>query len=355
VNGKDAPQSIPGKIIHWDTEWHWDATYSNFDHQALGGHLVLLGLKEAHQIWDESPYKILDWAKSEHAVRGFAHMEYLNDKIPIELNCCIPIDYPVEAALGTIDFISEDVYAVGSPNNGNYNSEATINAYYKLLNCGFRLGLAAGTDYPCNNSEAFGSLLTYVQVKDHPLSYSQWIDGIKNGRTVVSRNGHREFLELTVNGKLSPGDEIKIKYPGSIIIEAKWTGSESYTGTIELVANGMVIAHQEGTVHPESAMTLRIDQSFKQSSWLCARIMDKNGHQVHTAPIYIIVNNRPIRASVNDAGFFLSWIDNIVSGISPGGKWERYFTHDQEKVRQRYLKAKGIFMKIGEDAKKINN
>src|SRR6218665_1143573 len=27
VNGKDASQSRPGRIIHWDTEWHWDATY----------------------------------------------------------------------------------------------------------------------------------------------------------------------------------------------------------------------------------------------------------------------------------------------------------------------------------------
>ena len=79
VNGTDAPQSHPGRIIHWDTEWHWDATYSNFSHQALGGHLVLLGLKEAHQIWEESPYKILNWARKQKAVSGFAHFQYLND------------------------------------------------------------------------------------------------------------------------------------------------------------------------------------------------------------------------------------------------------------------------------------
>ena len=112
VTGKMQPQSKDNRIIHWDTEWHWDATYSNFSNQALGGHLVLLGLKEAKQIWDESPYKILDWAAKQNAVKGFAHMEYLNDEIQDELNCCIPIDYPVEAALGTIDFISEDVYGV---------------------------------------------------------------------------------------------------------------------------------------------------------------------------------------------------------------------------------------------------
>ena len=166
VNGKDAPQSVPGRIIHWDTEWHWDATYSNFSNQALGGHLVLLGLNNAHQIWAESPYKILEWGRKQNAVTGFAHLEYMNDSVKNELNCCIPIDYPVEAALGTIDFVSEDVYGKTSPNNGNYFSEGAINAYYKLLNCGFRLGLAAGTDYPCNENEPLGTLLTYVRVAD---------------------------------------------------------------------------------------------------------------------------------------------------------------------------------------------
>ena len=40
VTGSDAPESTASRMIHWDTEWHWDATYSNFAHQALGGHIV---------------------------------------------------------------------------------------------------------------------------------------------------------------------------------------------------------------------------------------------------------------------------------------------------------------------------
>jgi hypothetical protein len=210
INGSDASQSAGNRIIHWDAEWHWDATYSNFSHQALGGHLVLLGLKNTVQVWNESPYKILQWSKAQDAVKGFCHMQYLNDSIQNELNCCIPIDFPVEAAFGNIDFVAEDVYGVNSPNNGNYNSEAAMNAYYKLLNCGFRLGLAAGTDYPCNDNEPLGKLLTYVNVKDD-LTYYKWIDGIKKGRTVVSRNGNSEFLDLKVNGTNEPGDEISLQ------------------------------------------------------------------------------------------------------------------------------------------------
>ena len=345
VKGSDAVQTKPGRIIHWDTEWHWDATYSQFSNQALGGHLVLLGLKQAKQIWEESPYKILEWGRSQNAVSGFAHFQYLNDSIQNELNCCIPIDYPVEAALGTIDFVSEDVYANNSLNNGNYNSEAVLDAYYKLLNCGFRIGLAAGTDYPCNNNEPVGSLLTYVHVEDQ-LTYRKWIDGIKNGRTVVSRNGHNEFLEMSVNGKYSPGDEIKIKNKGTINIELKWTSIKELTGRIELVSDGKVVASHAGSVKPGEPLLFKTTAAFIKSGWICARRMDGKGHATHTAPVYISINNKPVRGSAEDARFFISWIDNILKNIKPGGSWNKYFPNDIETIKERYIKARAIYENI---------
>jgi hypothetical protein len=349
VNGRDAAQSAPGRIIHWDTEWHWDATYTNFSKQALGGHLVLLGLKNASQVWEESPYKILGWAKKQNAIGGFAHLEYLNDSIQNELNCCIPVDFPVEAALGTIDFVSEDVYGMHSPNNGNYFSEGVVNAYYKLLNCGFRLGLAAGTDYPCNANEPLGTLLTYVNVKNR-LTYQKWIDGIKAGRTVVSRNGHNEFLSLKVNEKYEPGDEIQLKGKGNISIEATWTSAKDLAGKIELVSNGKIIASMPGNAKPGEPLVLNTTADFTQSSWLCARRMDEHGHETHTAPVYITVDKKPVRASAEDAKFYISWIDNILENIKPGGKWNKYFPNDLATVTERYTKAKNVYQQILEES-----
>lgn len=345
VNGKDAAQSKSSRIIHWDTEWHWDATYSNFANQALGGHLVLLGLENAKQIWEESPYKILDWGKKQNAVRGFAHFQYLNNSVQDELNCCIPIDYPVEAALGSIDFVSEDVYGNFSPSNGTYHSEAAINAYYRLLNCGFRLGLAAGTDYPCNDNEPLGTLLTYVQVNDQ-LTYRKWIEGIKNGKTVVSRNGHNEFLELRVNETAGPGDEIKLNDKGTVSVKVKWSAIKQLTGSIELVSNGKVIATQDGTAKPGEPIVFNTTTTFTKSSWICARRMDKDGHELHTAPVYISINNQPIRASAADAIYFVAWIDNILKNIEPGAKWNKYFPNDYNTIKERYLKAKSVYENI---------
>ena len=204
------------------------------------GTSLLLGLSEAYPIWDESPYKILEWGKSQDAIIGFCHLQYLNDTIQNDLTCCIPIDYPVEAALGTIDFLAEDVWL----------NDAAINAYYRLLNCGFRLGWAAGTDFPCNGSRPFGSLLTYVQIKNRPMTYKNWIDGIKNGRTVVTTNGHLEFLDLKINGVNGPGDEIKLKGKETVEIDVNWTSVKTLTGQIEIVCNGKVIAKIDGTANP---------------------------------------------------------------------------------------------------------
>ncbi len=344
VTGKDAIQSKPGRIVHWDAEWHFDPAGTTFEHKALGGHLVMLGLTEAYQIWDESPYKILEWGKKQNAIMGFCHMEYLTDSIQNKIDCCTPMDYPVEAALGTIDFLAEDVWL----------NDASVKAYYKLLNCGFRLGWAAGTDFPCNNSQPFGSLLTYVEVKDQPLTYQRWIEGIKNGRTVVSLNGHNEFLDLKVNEKYSPGDDIKFDDKGNVTIKVYWTTTKEIQGRIELLCNGEVVATQNGSAEPGKPLILETSRDFIRSGWICARRMDERGHQSHTAPVYVTIKNKPVRASEEDALYFVRWIDNILYNIAPGGMWSHFFTHDQDVVKKRYVKAKKMYIKIAKEAKSAN-
>ena len=127
---------------------------------------------------------------------------------------------------------------------------AAIQPFRPTTDCsttGFRPGFAAGTDYPCGVSE-LGSLLTYVQVAGGQMTYRNWIDGIANGRTVVSRNGHNEFLNLVVNNSATPGDEINLTGAGSVPVTITWTANQNLTGTIELVHNGVVVASQTASV-----------------------------------------------------------------------------------------------------------
>src|SRR5262245_40483087 len=85
VNGQDDPASTASRILHWDTEWHWDPTFTQFGHRALGGHIVALGLTNAQQIWKEYTYPIFQWARAQGGVAGFAHMQYLDNGIPQSL------------------------------------------------------------------------------------------------------------------------------------------------------------------------------------------------------------------------------------------------------------------------------
>ena len=340
VTGLDDPVSTAGRTVHWDAEWHWDPTYTQYPHQALGGHVVALGLTEAQQVWEEYTYPIFEWAHQRNGIAGFAHMQYLDDGIPQSLDCCKPLEYPVEVALGSAKFISEDVLG----------SDTAIRAYYRLLNTGFRPGFAAGTDYPCGVS-TLGSLLTYVKVAGGQMTYRNWIEGIAAGRTVVSRNGQDEFLSLTVNGAATPGDEIRLTGAGGAVsVNVQWTANQNLSGTIELVQNGTVVATLATSAAPGAPATLSRTVNFSRSGWLAARRMDGNGHQVHTAAVFVIVDGAPIRASADDAQFFVQWIDNLLAKTAVGGTWSSFFTTSRAPARARYQAAKELFQQIAAEA-----
>jgi hypothetical protein len=349
VNGQDDPVSTPGRIAHWDAEWHWDPTYTQYAHQAIGGHIVALGVSGAQQTWQEYTYPVLQWAHSAGGIAGFAHMQYLDSGIPQTLSCCGPIEYPVEVALGSADFISEDVVDAGS-SFGGMDPEAAVGAYYRLLNSGFRPGFAAGTDYPCNNARPVGGLLTYGQVAGGQMTYRSWIDAIAKGRTVVSRNGHNEFLSLLVNGTTSPGGEIDLSSPGTVAVTVDWTANQSLTGSVELVSNGVVVASQQASVSPGSPARLTATVSFPRSGWLAARRMGSSGHQVHTAAVFVIVNGAPIRANVADPSFYVEWMDNLLQKTSPGGDWNGFFPTSLAAAQARYQQAKAIYQQIASEA-----
>jgi hypothetical protein len=348
VNGQDASISTPGRILHWDTEWHWDATYSQYAHQALGGHVVGLGMSSARQVWYEYTQLVLDWIHGLNGIGGFAHMQYLDGDFPSSLTCCTPIEYPVEVAMGNADFISEDVDDSGA--SFSMNPEAFTDAYYKLLNTGFRPGFAAGTDYPCNSSRPVGSLLTYVQVAGGQLTYGNWIQGIKAGRTVVSRNGHNEFLNLTVNGTATPGDQLSFASGTSVPVTVQWSASQSLSGSIELVSNGVVVASTSASVAPGAPVSWNATVNFPASGWVAARRMGADGHQVHTAAVFVIINGAPIRASAADAQYYVQWMNNLLTNTSPGGAWNSFFPTSLAQAQTRYSAAKAVFQQRAIDA-----
>lgn len=353
ITGQDNPASNPERIIHWDAEWHYDPEGVTFERKAIGGHLILLGLKQGGLPFAEYTYPIFQWAKERGAIGGFAHMQYLPfglypppDGIPQSLDCCAPLEYPVETALGSSSFLMEDVHG----------SDAAIQGYYRILNCGFRPGLVAGTDYSCNYNEPLGTLLTYVRIPGGKLTYDQWVEGIAKGRTVVARNGHREFLDLKVNDTARPGDELRLMGKGPLRVRMEWRSLGGGEGRIELVHDGAVVASQTASVEPGAPVVFETTLEFTHSGWLAARRMDwQSGHQTHTGAVFVIVDSQPIRARSSDAEFFVKWIDNLIEKTSPGGAWSEFFPHDRDAAQMRYREARAIFARIASEAKAQGN
>lgn len=350
ITGQDDPASTPGHILHWDAEWHYDPEGVTFDRKVIGGHLVLLGLKHGGRPFAQYDYPIIDWAKKQGGIAGFAHMQYLPfafypppDGIPTSLDCCTPLEYPVEVALGTASFVMEDVHG----------SDSALQGYYRLLNTGFRPALVASTDYSCNYNEPLGTLLTYVRIPGGKLTYDVWIGGIAKGRTVVSRNAHREFLGLKVNEIAQPGDELRLAQAGPVRVRVAWRSLDRNVGRIELVQNGSVVASETADAAPNAPAVFETTLNFGRSGWLAARRMDwQNGHRTHTGAIFVMVKGAPIRASAADARFYVHWIDNLLNQTSPGGAWSKYLTHDRAAAQERYREARAIFVEREAEAEK---
>jgi len=345
ITGKDHEKSTPGRLMHWDAEWHFDPKGVTFEQKALGGHLIALGLQSGHQIYDETTHPIIDWVQAQGGVVGFAHMQYLKGGIPEDPDCCLPLEYPVEVALTPRVFLMEDVRG----------SDTAVAAYYRLLNSGFRPGLAAGTDYPCYEKEPvpLGDLLTMVHIQDGQLTYRKWIDGIATGRTVVSRNGHNEFIDLKVNRDAGPGDEIRLTAAGNVEVQVTWTSRNPAEGSIEVVQDGAVVATRRAKVSPGSPGRLTTSLMVTRSGWICARRMGEGGHQSHTAAVFVSVGGQPVRASAADAEYFVRYIDNLLEKTAADGAWGMYLPTQREAAHARYREARAVYERIASEARAL--
>ncbi len=206
------------------------------------------------------------------------------------------------------------------------------NTWYHLLNCGYPLKLSGETDFPCMSSRRVGQGRVYVQLGDvQEVNFVDWSKGIAAGRSYVS-DGYAHATSFAVND-ITPGkEEISLAAPSSIVVEttvafaAEQPQAVAYgtlqppagkrtvgdtvnlhaprdTGfveggerLVEIIVNGRVAASQkvlaDGKPHD-----LKFDIQIQQSSWIAVRQFP----QLHTNPVNVIVDAKPIRASRGSA------------------------------------------------------
>ena len=197
------------------------------------------------------------------------------------------------------------------------------------------VGISGETDYPCIFDNRIGMARSYAKL-DGALDFDKYMDELKNGRSYVS-DGKSHIIDFHVDERElgTEGSELRLDAPKTVTVTARvaaylpeeqdelgaflasraldeppyWDIDRARIGTtrnvlVELVVNGEPVASQE--IVADGSWT---DVSFKHgvddSSWVAVRILASS----HTNPIFVLVDDAPIRASVESAEWCRKSVD----------------------------------------------
>jgi hypothetical protein len=368
-----APVSTPHdrqSLIRYDAE---QAAFPSNRH----GHLILLRLKahdypSAKSIYDWPSWNlpILQWARAQGAVGGYAHcghaMEVESTQLPnyeipnfegLGANECL-----VDVTHGAVDFVA----------GGEFQPVAELNFWYHLLNAGFTIPMVGETDFPgVSRTRRVGTARTYVRMDKSPSGdegYSGWVEGLKLGRLYYG-DGRSHFFNFRANGEPLGSKRLELASPGSVTLSADiaarldempsdadddqkarkyvyWHIERGRLGSsrkvlLEVIVNGQVYDRHEILADGElRAFSQQIH--VQRSSWVALRILPSG----HTAPLFVWVKGQPIRASKRSAQWCLDCVDVL---------WGKLETHmrDSERIAagQAYDHARDVYRQILRECK----
>jgi hypothetical protein len=209
-----------------ESSLRYDVEVSGFPSSHCG-HLVLLRLKEQDypgakviEDWPSWTLPILKWAREQGAVAGVAHcgfgMEVQTTELP---NYEIP---PMDG-IGTQEAIVDVTHGFTDFLSGcDSQPTAELNAWYHMLNCGFRLAMVGETDYPCFSDDRPGLGRSYVRLEQRPVGdagYEAWVRSLHQ-RKLYCGDGRSHFLDFKVNGRRSGEDDLTFAKPAAVSIDA---------------------------------------------------------------------------------------------------------------------------------------
>jgi hypothetical protein len=324
------------------------------DPKAAAGRLLARGDKDKDGQLSEAEAKTLLLPDSFRSLDtngdGFVGLEELiashrraSERLPNlavpEMNGIGAQEICVTTAQGLCDFIS----AMDTARIPEWN------CWYHLMNCGFPLKASGETDFPCITGSRVGQGRVYVQLgKIDRIDFPVWAKGLAEGRSYIS-DGYAHALGFTVAGQ-PIGGKAKLDKAGRVKVDAKVAFSATSdlgtavggqlpagkTRLVEVIVNGQVAAKQEVPADDrEHDLSFSID--VPRSSWVALRHFP----QMHTNPVEVIVEGKPIRASRQSAEWCLEVIEQLwrvrETAILPTERDEARKTFEWAKERYRKI------------------
>ncbi|NND99302.1 MAG: CehA/McbA family metallohydrolase [Pirellulaceae bacterium] len=292
-----------------------------------------------------------------------------NYAIP-EMNGVGAMEICVSTVAGVCDFIS----AMDTRRIQEWNT------WYHLLNCGFPLKVSGETDFPCMSSRRVGQGRVYVHLGlDAELDFQQWCEGLAKGRSYVS-DGYAHLAAMTVDG-VAPGyGDVSIEGPGRVTIsgsvafapatpEGVAYGTQSAssgravigdtvvlhrdrsdkfvrggTRELEIIVNSEVVATQivpaDGSIHE-----FQHEISIDKSSWVAVRQFP----QLHSNPVNVNVDGKPIRASRRSAHWCVEMTQLLWEN-----RQQRIADHERGEAREAFDHAIKTLLEIASESPPID-
>jgi hypothetical protein len=297
-------------------------------HTSYWGHLGLLNLQEHFLLPGYAGYSntavvsafppnsnVIDLAHEQHGLAGYAHPY---DETPdLQNNPNLHHALPVDVALGKLDYLEV---------LGFSDHLATTSVWYRLLNLGFRVPAAAGTDAMSNLASLRGPVglnRVYVRVPRGKISHGPWLDSLKHGHTFAT-NG--PLLGFTLDGKI-PGDELRLPAGEHEVKFTAWLRSFVPVEHLQVVCNGKVVRELKLDVKRENA-NVSGSIPLSTSGWCLLRALSDQPEipvldafpYATTSPVYVSVAGSQL-TSPEDAKYFLAWIDRMLRSTEANTNW----------------------------------
>jgi Tol biopolymer transport system component len=336
--GRPDPVSTARTLILHDQEYH----------TSLWGHTGLLGLRDhvilpAYAAYAGTPAAslfptnadVMAEARAQGAITGYAHPgDVLADTTKPDQTAAYGI--PVDVALGLVDYMELVSFS---------EHVSTAFVWYRLLNCGFRIPAAGGSDAMTNFASLRGPVgLNRVYVKvEGPLTRDGYLAGLKAGRTFAT-NG--PLLEMTLGGR-NIGDEIRLPAGGGALRLRAELRSFVLVERFELIGNGEVVARFDPGADSVGA-TVDTLITVSRSGWYTLKAWSPRArHPVldiypfaTTSPIYVTVGDEPVR-SPPAAAYFVRWIDRLDSLARASTAWNS--VAEREETLRKFAEARKVF------------
>jgi hypothetical protein len=331
-------------------------------HTSFWGHLGLLNLQEHLLLPDYAGYPytaaaslyphnraVADAAHAQGGLVGYVHPFETSEVESVETvekkeGGLLTNSLPIDAALGQVDYYEVVGFA---------DHRASASVWYRLLSCGIRLPIGAGTDAMANYASLRGPVgLNRVYVPappgGAPVDGDKFLAELKAGHGFAT-NGPLLGLKL---GEAMPGETIRLPAGKSTRRYKVMLRSNVPVERLELVWNGQVLRElptSEGGKRSDAEGELELEGS----GWLLLRaggtearpeVLDLYPYAT-TNPIVIEAGGRPYRDP--EAGrFFLRWLDRMRPVVEAHADWRT--PEEKIEVLRDLDAARAVYVRCSE-------